>query len=130
MNAPLQTTTGQVKGKDECMVGNIIVKNVGSGIEMKPYEIFSAMSGYIVPTIDALKKPTTGGNAAQELTFNVLKDIGKKNRNKPYHAFDNPVDDTTGTFRKRLETALGTDYTAAKADAHVMTSEELYEMMN
>ena len=130
MDANLTITTVKGKRYDTHKVGSVKVRNTGSATTMKPYEIFSAMSGYIVPSKLALGKTTTDGNAAQKLTFDVLKDIGKKNRAKPYHAFDNPVDDTTGTFRKRLETALGTDYTAAKADAHVMTSEELYEMMN
>ena len=121
-----------VKGKKKLktFVGNVVVDSVAEGNNVKPYSIFAAMSGYIVPTKSALRGTELGNkaNPAQELTFKVLSEISHSNGD--YKAFDNPVDDTTGSFRKRLETALGTDYTAAKAGAHVMSAAELYETMN
>ena len=100
---------------------------IASGTGQAPYKKFAAESGYIVPTKEAFLKTSLTGehDNAQTLAFDVLKEIGVN-----YKAFDNPVDDTTGSFRRRLETALGTDYTAAKAGSHVMTATELYETMN
>ena len=121
----IDTPTGS-----ELTVSGIAIKGTPVNNEIKPYEIFAAMSGYVVPTKDAFLKTELDGdaNAAQELTFKTLKAISEKKND--YNAFDNPVDDTTGSFRKRLETALGTEYTASKADAHIMTAKELYETMS
>ena len=134
-NVPAVGTHGQPDYKasyDTYTIHGIDVTNYIKGrtnkATIKPYELFAAKSGYVVPTRAAFKAASlTSGNDAQKLTFDTLKAISADNN---YHAFDNAVDDTTGTFRKKLESTMGTVYTAAKANRPTLTADQLYTSMN
>lgn len=87
----------------------------------RPYEIFGQTAGYIVPTNDVLtgtEKDWVKANPALELTYNTLKDIKD---DATMHAFDNPVDVTTGSFRESLQTIV-----SSQDSTITLTPDEIY----